>query len=70
MRAKGLRAPGGLVEPTSDGRSSAAGPRPVCKPPLRGVDMRQHLSFLSFGKAAGGFARVKTTLGKTDRVGS
>jgi hypothetical protein len=32
--------------------------------------MRQHLSFLRFGKAAGGFARVRTTLGKTDRVGS
>lgn len=70
LRAKGLWAPGGLVEPTSDGRSSAAGPRPACKPLPRGAHMRQRLSFLGFGKAAGGFARVRTTFGKSDRVGS
>ncbi len=32
--------------------------------------MSQHLSFLDFGKAAGGQARVRTTFGKSDRVGS
>jgi hypothetical protein len=32
--------------------------------------MRQHLRFPVGGKAAGGHARVRTGLGKTDRPGS
>ena len=32
--------------------------------------MSQHLSLLIYGKAAGGQARVRTTFGKSDRVGS
>lgn len=31
--------------------------------------MSRHLSFLVYGKAPGGQARVRTTLGKSDRVG-
>ncbi len=46
------------------------GPSPACKPPSRGVYVCQHLSFLGDGKAAGGHARVRTGLGKTDRPGS
>ncbi len=55
MWAKGLWAPGGLVEPTSNGKSSLARPRPVGKPTLSGVYMNQHLSLFAFGKAAGGY---------------
>ena len=55
MRAKGLWAPGGLVEPTSNGMNSLARPRPDGKPTLSGVYMNQHLSLLAFGKAAGGY---------------
>jgi len=32
--------------------------------------MNQHLNLLVYGKAAGGQARVRTTFGKSDRVGS
>jgi hypothetical protein len=32
--------------------------------------MNQHLSFIDNGKAAGGKARVRTGLGKSDRPGS
>ena len=32
--------------------------------------MNQHLSLLVYGKAARGQARVRTTFGKSDRVGS
>jgi len=32
--------------------------------------MSQHLSLLGFGKAAGGQAKVRTGLGKSDRPGS
>jgi hypothetical protein len=32
--------------------------------------MNQHLSFIDSGKAAGGKARVRTGLGKSDRPGS
>jgi hypothetical protein len=32
--------------------------------------MSQHLNLLAYGKAAGGQARVRTTFGKSDRVGS
>ncbi len=46
------------------------GPRPACKPQSRGVYVCQHFSFLGSGKAAGGHARVRTGLGKTDRPGS
>ncbi len=32
--------------------------------------MSQHLSFLGYGKAEGGHAKVRTGLGKSDRPGS
>ena len=32
--------------------------------------MSQNLSFLGYGKAAGGYAKVRTGLGKSDRPGS
>ncbi len=45
------------------------GPSPACKPWSRGVYVSQRLSFLGYGKAAGGHARVRTGLVKTDRQG-
>ncbi len=42
----------------------------ACKPASRGVYVRQHFSFLGVGKAGGGQAGVRTTRGKSDRVGS
>jgi hypothetical protein len=51
-------------------RSIKAGPSPACKRVSGGVYMSQHLSFLGAGKAAGGHARVRTLLGKSDRSGS
>jgi len=32
--------------------------------------MSQHLSFTGYGKAAGGYAKVRTGFGKSDRPGS
>jgi hypothetical protein len=49
---------------------SRSGTRPACKPDVGGVYMSQHLSFPAFGKAAGGQAKVRTGLGKSDRPGS
>jgi hypothetical protein len=53
----GQRGSGHLVvwssQPVS-GMSLVARPRPACKRMSGGVDMRQHLSFLGVGKAAGG----------------
>jgi hypothetical protein len=46
------------------------GPSPAGKPLVVGVDMGQRLSFTTCGKAAGGKARVRTGLGKSDRPGS
>jgi hypothetical protein len=46
------------------------GPSPACKPWSIGVYMSRHLSFIDPGKAAGGQAKIRTTLGKSDRVGS
>jgi hypothetical protein len=46
------------------------GPSPACKLVSGGVYASQHLSFLGGGKAAGGDARVRTGLGKSDRPGS
>ena len=51
-------------------RAIKDGPSPTGKPASRGVYVSQHLSFLGVGKAVGGQARVRTTLGKSDRVGS
>ena len=51
-------------------RAIKYGPSTACKPWTRGVYMSQHLNFLVYGKAAGGQARVRTTFGKSDRVGS
>jgi len=51
-------------------RAIKLGSSPACKPQSRGVYMSQRLSFLDYGKAAGGQARVRTTFGKSDRVGS
>jgi hypothetical protein len=62
LAGPGLRA--GITATIKDG------PSPACKPSSRGVYVSQHLSFLGVGKAAGGHARVRTTLGKSDRVGS
>jgi hypothetical protein len=44
--------------------------RLACKPWSIGVNMSLHLSLIDSGKAAGGQAKVRTTLGKSDRVGS
>jgi hypothetical protein len=62
LAGPGLRA--GITATMKDG------PSPACKPLLGGVYVSQHLSFPGSGKAAGGHARVRTTLGKSDRVGS
>ena len=43
---------------------------PACKPSTGGVNMSQHLSSTVSGKAAGGQAKVRTGLGKSDRPGS
>ena len=51
-------------------RSIKDGPSPACKLESGGVYVSQHLSFLGSGKAAGGQARVRTGLGKSDRPGS
>ena len=51
-------------------RAIEYGPSPTCKPYLRGVDTCQRLSFLIYGKAVGGQARVRTGFGKSDRPGS
>ena len=45
-------------------------PGPTCKPYMRGAYVSQHLSFLVYGKAVGGQAKVRTGLGKSDRPGS
>ena len=45
-------------------------PSPTCKPYMRGAYVSQHLSFLVYGKAVGGQAKVRTGLGKSDRPGS
>lgn len=46
------------------------GPRLTGKPMEREVDMGQHLSFTSFGKAVRVHATVRIGLGKADRPGS
>ena len=46
------------------------GPRLTGKPLEVGVNMGQHLSFTSHGKAVRVRATVRTGLGKTDRPGS
>ena len=46
------------------------GPSPACKRVSGGVYGSQPLSFLGARKAAGGHARVRTGLGKSDRPGS
>ena len=53
-----------------DNRVIKYGPRPTCKPWLAGVDMSQHLSLASCGKAVGVKAKVRTGFGKPDRPGS
>ena len=50
-------------------RTIKDGPSPSCKLESGGVYVGQHLSFLGAGKAAGGQARVRTRLGKSDRLG-
>ena len=46
------------------------GPSPKCKPYMRGAYVSRHLSFLLYGKAVGGQAKVRTGFGKSDRPGS
>ncbi len=63
----------GLGRPRTLSRVNRAikyGPSPACKPQSRGVYMSQHLSFTGYGKAAGGYAKVRTGFGKSDRPGS
>ena len=53
--------------------SHLIGPRLTCKPHPRGVDMGQHLSFISCGKAVGGKPRSEPDSGNPsvrDRRGS
>ena len=61
-----------MVPDTEPGNTKSLnkGPRLTSKPHLRGVDMGQHLNFISCGKAVGGKAKVRTGLGKSDRPGS
>ena len=61
---RALTSPGRRVGIDNDG------PSPACKPKSIGVYMSRHLSFIDSGKAAGGQAKVRTTLGKSDCVGS
>ena len=72
MRAKELWALGGPgpVLDAVPGQNRSLGPRLACKPWSIGVNMSLHLSLIDSGKAAGGQAKVRTTLGKSDRVGS
>jgi hypothetical protein len=64
------RALGGPGRSAGMNRAIKDGPSPACKLESGGVYVCQHLSFLDARKAAGGYARVRTTLGKSDRVGS
>ena len=64
------RALGGPGRRAGINRAIKDGPSPACKPVSGGVYVSQHLSFLGAGKTAGGHARVRTGLGKSDRPGS
>ncbi len=64
------RALGQSRTPSRSSWTMKVGPSPACKPQSRGVYVCQHLSLLGDGKAAGGHARARTGLGKSDRPGS
>ena len=64
------RSRGGAWTQCQEKPTPEAGTSPIGKPTVAGVYVGQHLSLAAVGKAAGGKAKVRTGLGKSDRPGS
>ena len=65
-----LAVPGRTWTPSQDHPILEARTNLSCKPRRNGAHVSRHLSFVRFGKADRGRAKVRTGFGKTDRPGS